>query len=437
VAALPHGLTDADLDALRFDDLPEPYAHLARGVDGRLAHRAGVLAGHAVWDEVPDGPADNWSRRELTYHAAFRADGVPLAVRDHDGGDVDWFSVDGPGGSPPPAPAQAPASRTVLPGRLSYPGAPKPRWWQIEDHHVDIGGFSPDRSHLGSMLLLDVALAHRDDWFWFPVPSPAPPAGGGRPAPSSGVVVTLVSARVRDSFDEVWDLAPPPDPAGEPPPVPLAWSLYRVAGLDVRSLVIWPVAVAPHAGPLLDDVIIGVDEDANLAWAVELRAEGRALLDDAGNAAAAAETAVAGTQSFRYLPSTTLPRHWHPYRRREDGGPSRPWQQGLVADLTGPEPAPRPGPTSPLIGGRPGEGGFGEGHEVDGRAIPSSGARLQRRARLARDVDGRPVLWVERRVVPILAPPASQLRFDVLAAASDAVEDPPTAGGGAPPPRAT
>jgi hypothetical protein len=43
--------------------------------------------------------------------------------------------------------------------------------------------------------------------------------------------------------------------------------------------------------------------------------------------------------------------------------------------------------------------------------------RLQRRARLARQTDGRPALWVERRVVPILAPPASQLRFDVFAEA--------------------
>jgi hypothetical protein len=220
---------------------------------------------------------------------------------------------------------------------------------------------------------------------------------------------------VRDSFDEVWELAPPPDPelprgAGDPAP----WSLFRVAGLSTRSLVIWPVAVAPHAGPLLDDVVLGIDEDANLAWGVELRADGVALLDDAGSAAAAAEAARTGTRTFTYRPSTTLPLHWHPYRRSEDE-PSRPWVQGLVADLTTPANDTRAGPTSRLIGGPSTDRQqIGAGHVVDGRAIPSSGVRLQRRARLARQTDGRPVLWVERRVVPILAPPASQLRFDVF-----------------------
>jgi hypothetical protein len=419
-AALAHGLDDAALRALRFEALPEPYAHLAGELDGRRIHEAGQLPGDPVWDELPGGPPDRWSSRELSYGAPFAAGGVDLALRDHDGGDVDWFSVDGPGGdgggaAPVPDPPADAMSRTVLPSRLSYPGAPNPRWWQIEDGHVDLGGFAPDRSHLGSLLLYDVAIAHSDDWFWFPVPPPASVDGNPAP-PSSGVVATIHAANVRDSFDEVWELTPPPDPElGRPPGAPAPWSLFRVSGLSNRSLVIWPVAVAPHAGPLLDDVVLGIDEDANLAWGVELRAEGVALLDDASSAAAAAEATPTGTRDFTYLPSTTLPKHWHPYRRVDSADASRPWAQGLVADLTTAEPTPREGPASRLIGGPSEPGGAGAGHEVDGRAIPSSGVRLQRRARLARQTDGRPVLWVERRVVPILAPPASQLRFDVFA----------------------
>lgn len=154
------------------------------------------------------------------------------------------------------------------------------------------------------------------------------------------------------------------------------------------------------------------DEDANLAWAVELRGDGPALRDDASTAAAAAEGARTGTRRFTYRPSTTLPLHWHPYRRVPSDVGLRPWSQGLVADLTLPVPVPRDGPTSRLIGGPK-----GSGHEVAARAIPSTGVRLQRRARLARDTARRPVLWVERRAVPLLAPPASQLRFDVFSEA--------------------
>jgi hypothetical protein len=38
--------------------------------------------------------------------------------------------------------------------------------------------------------------------------------------------------------------------------------------------------------------------------------------------------------------------------------------------------------------------------------------RLRRQAKLARDADGRPLLWVERRQLPLLAPPSLDLAFD-------------------------
>ena len=81
---------------------------------------------------------------------------------------VDWFTVDGDGPWPILGRPAARYRREVLPSRSTFPGAPHPRWWQIEDHALDIGGFPPDRSHLGTMLLHDVAVAHTDDWFWFP-----------------------------------------------------------------------------------------------------------------------------------------------------------------------------------------------------------------------------------------------------------------------------
>lgn len=418
-------LLDAEVaGSFRFGELPAPYERLAGEVDGRAVFTAGVLADDAIWSEVPSSLPDRWSSRELTYAARFEAGDTVLQAREHRGGDVDWFTVDGAvagtGSTPDPAP-----SRQVVPGRLDYPGAPHPRWWQVEDRAVDIGGFAPDRSHLATMLLLDVALAHADDWFGFPVPPPPDPDAD----PSSGVLVRLAGVTVRDSFGQVWPLESPPASG------PGAWSLFRTAGLAESDLVIWPVAVAPRTGPLLDDVLIGVDEDANLAWAVELCADGVPLLPDTGTDAAAAETTRTGTRSFRYLPSTTLPARWHPYQRVRTGdatpdggapdggvaaaegagdGRSGTWRQAVLADLTGPVPLPRPGPVSRLVGGPSGDG-IGRGHELAAHAIPSSGVRLQRRAMLARDTNGRPVLWVERSARPVTGPPASHLRFDVLA----------------------
>ena len=165
---------------------------------------------------------------------------------------------------------------------------------------------------------------------------------------------------------------------------------------------------------MLDEILIGVDEDANLAWAVELRADGMQLLRDAETAAAIAETTRTGTREFRYLPSTTLPNGWHPYQRvRLDDpqptggvvtaatnpgagdGRSGGWRQGVLADLTGPYPRPRPGPRVATD-----RRAVGRRHRsrppARVHAIPSNGVLLRRRAMLARDTAGRPVLWVER-----------------------------------------
>ena len=327
------GLSERKLAALRFGTLPEPYEALAGEIDGRAVFTAGVLPGNAIWAEVPSPPADTWSQSGLTHNTIFTAGSQRLEVKDHDGGDLDWFSVDGGGsvGFPVGSPVETPNGRNVLVSRLSYPGAPHPRWWQIEDHAVDIGAFSPDRSHLGTALLLDVGLSHSDDWFWFPVPSPLPdPASGGSP-PSSGVIVTLQRTIVHDSFGDDWELSSPPtEGAGK-------WSLFHTAGLDSSSLVVWPVVVAPQGGALLDDIMIGIDEDANMAWAVELKADGRTLLADDRTDEAVRETTRTGTRNFRYLPSTTLPAHWHPYRRMHESRLFGDWQQGIVASRpTGP-----------------------------------------------------------------------------------------------------
>ena len=154
--------------------------------------------GPAIWKDVPRALPDRWHTEKLGYECDFMvgpaAQRTTLQLRDHDGGDIDWYSVDGSG--PAPAATVAPiAPRFVIPSRLRYPGAPHPRWWEIEDHNVDVGGFPPDRTHIATILLLDVVLAHSDDWFTFVVPSPLP-ADGITP-PSSGVVVTLHDVKVR------------------------------------------------------------------------------------------------------------------------------------------------------------------------------------------------------------------------------------------------
>jgi hypothetical protein len=139
-AAAP--LIDASTRArFRIGPLPEPYQNLSEEIDGRAVFVAGLLAGHAIWAQVPSPPPDRWSSSELDYSASFEAGNTALRALNHNGGDVDWFSVDGdPKALPTTRASPAAPSRQVIPGRLDYPGAPNPRWWTLENQAVDIGG---------------------------------------------------------------------------------------------------------------------------------------------------------------------------------------------------------------------------------------------------------------------------------------------------------
>ena len=170
----------------------------------------------------------------------------------------------------------------------------------------------------------------------------------------------------------------------------------------------WPAATTPLSGPAIDDALLGVDEDANVMWAVELRADGIDLAFSADATAALRETRRTRSRRFTYEPSTTLPEHWHPYRIETRPAPlGRVFVHALVADLSQIPPVPRAGARSELIGA-------GLGHELAASAVPNQGLRLERRFSLARGTDGRPVLWRQRRRLPLLSGPVSHLRFDLL-----------------------
>src|SRR6185437_15985732 len=151
-----------------------------------------------VFADVPGTvPADLWDPAELVYTASFTTGdgaGPTLDVPRHDGGDLDWYSVRSPSTTATDltaVPVTTQLSGDVLPNRMEYPGAPQPRWWQIEDAKVDVGGFPPDRSHLATMLLIDLVVSHADDWFSFPVQATA------------GTVVTIDSVTIRDTFEDL------------------------------------------------------------------------------------------------------------------------------------------------------------------------------------------------------------------------------------------
>ena len=138
--------------------MPEPYGDtLAGEVDGLALWRAGFDRRRPPSARRLLAPAGLLASATLTYETEVPVGGATLRVTGHDGGDVDWFTADAD------APLADPelTTRQVVPQRLHYPGAPAPRWWQIEDAAVDIGGFPPDRSHLATALLIELSATTR------------------------------------------------------------------------------------------------------------------------------------------------------------------------------------------------------------------------------------------------------------------------------------
>jgi hypothetical protein len=391
-AAQEGGVTLPADASLQLAGLPVPYDAID-GPDGRaLWRRRAQLGLQDAWFGTPGPPTaepiDLWNSTELSYSATLPVGTTTLVVERHDGGDLDWFSADATG---PISPGVQPsATIRTTPGRLQYPSAPLPRWWQIEDAKVSIGGQAPDRANLATLVLIDLIVNHSDDWFTFGVPARV------------GEIVTFDAVTVIDSFGDKWPLAPPD-----------SWSLFRTTGLDARSLVLWATARTPLIGPVVDEVVLGIDEDANVMWAVEEVIGGRTVASPPAPPPAKAEGDPAARQAFAYRAMTPIPPHWHPYVVEEVDGRRR-FIQGRAADLSGRVPTLLPAPVSSLLID-PNRGGGRPVHQLEPAAVPADGVRIERRAILARATTGEPVLWTERRRQPLLVPPAFALRFDVLA----------------------
>jgi peptidoglycan hydrolase-like protein with peptidoglycan-binding domain len=386
--------------ALLLRDLPQPYQGLSGKVyDGR------ALARNAAFDLrslVPSLPprSNHWLSDELAYRTSFRCGNTVLRVDRHDGGDVDWWTVDA---ARPLTETAQKVDHSALPNRFKYPGAPHPRFWQIEDRHVDIGGFPPDRSHFATLLLIDLIASHSDDWFTFPLLT------------RTGHVLSLHDVQVIDSFGDRW---PAPGARWEPQP-PDEWAMFRVRGLDppvppgalqaIHTLALWPTAATPLAGPALEDVVLGVDEDANLLWAVEQRMHGMDTVQPPPDGSTTATTVA----RMVYRPTSDVPHHWHPYEiAAVDTDASVPGRrrfvQGRFAHLrTDGISTLRPAPRAELLAAPEGI------HEIEPAAVPTTGLRLKQQFMLARGTDARPVLWLQRQRLPLLGPPSHALRFDV------------------------
>lgn len=100
------------------------------------------------------------------------------------------------------------------------------------------------------------------------------------------------------------------------------------AGLGEHDLLSWFATPQPLEGDALEQVVPGVDGDADLLWVVEERIDGRdapgpdAAVATGGAAVRGVEAGdkIAGTPPLRYWLTAPSPGPWHPYPARPDSG---------------------------------------------------------------------------------------------------------------------
>jgi len=398
-----------------------PYEAFHGQLDGRAAWRVREHLGLKSDEFGADIPPDStpaWDAEELLYQQtpenAFVTDqGQKLIVQRHPGGRMDWYSVDASPAGPAPGDGQP---GEAIPTALQYPGAPHSRWWEIEDAEVDPGGYVPDSAHTATALLTDLIFSHSDDWFLFPVTAKA------------GHVIRLDTLEVKDAFGRVYksrDLDAGGQPVWPGLHAPQDWTLFQVEGLSAEELVLWHVAELPLESAPLERVQFGLDEESNLLWAVERTVDGREVesrklnLPDqalhprfnAGKPSGDARK----EREYAYIPGQGMALRWIPYEIDESAGKRR-LVQRLLVDLSRQKPMPMPGPEADVL--QPGTPG--EPHHIAPLAIPSNGIEVERRWQLARDMNGAPVLWIQRQRRSLLSPPARRLRFDVMEEAAEA-----------------
>ena len=240
------GLSAEQRAANAFSILPEPYGDtLAGEVDGLALWRAGLIdAGDPALAGFSPRP-DFWQSETLTYETEVTAGGATLRVTGHDGGDVDWFTADADAAAAASRPRQAAgrAAAAALPGRsgaaLVADRGRRGRHRRLPARPVAPGDGSADRADLRPR----ERLVHRAG----AVAGTAARRRTLRRAPAWSSPWARRASRTASTTGGTLTIPPgDDDPPAAPDEAPGPWSLFRTAGLDRSSLVVWPTATTPH-----------------------------------------------------------------------------------------------------------------------------------------------------------------------------------------------
>lgn len=197
----------------------------------------GVLRRWLAWYPPPALDAGAaWVPERLEYRFSIAApdptgDGeIVLDAPAYQGGRLDWDDLRAaPAGSNLGAaadPGRARWTHAGLPTRVSYPGMPANRWWELEDAEVSYGHVEAEGGDVARLLTIEFATVYGNDWFLAPCDV------------ELGTVLAVEALVVTDTFSQA-TLIRPAGAAGH------RWRMFEVSGAPLGSWSCQPWPARP------------------------------------------------------------------------------------------------------------------------------------------------------------------------------------------------
>jgi hypothetical protein len=319
------------------------------------------------------------------------------------GGELDWHAFDlADQGIAPAAGAPAEfATQTFVPTNVVFRGMPAARFWSFEDAQTDFGALDAQHVDLAKLLVMEFALIYGGDWFRLPLPLRV------------GTLSSVESLVVTDTFGVKTLIRPTGATAraGEAP-----WSMFSLTGEPPeRDMLLLPPTLGQRIdGPDLEDVLFVRDEMAAMGWGIEKTVQDaigkpingyEAYLERlAAQPPPLARVHVPGGPPIEYILGTTVPDNWLPLVPVQTGARSFVFRRGVMGGMPGYLPA--TARSTVLEPGHP--------YYVADEAVPRAGARVTRRIRRARWIDGSTVVWDGYRASIGRGEGSSGLEFDTI-----------------------
>jgi hypothetical protein len=383
------------------------------------------LAWYDAMYSEPAGTADEaWNAPRLEYALSVGArlsaaaqDEMTFSATEIDG-PIDWSSFDVTTEASLTTTADQSFSSIVeatIPSPVTFPGAPAPRFWEMEDARIAYGLVPVGPTDLAHLMMIEYASTYGNDWFVVPLTLPV------------GSVTRVDSLVVTDTFG-VRNLVRPIGDPNLPAPFFSMWQMAQKASSSsfstaaprpvVNRFLLPPTLTRTIDSPALEEVLFMRDEMANLAWAIERTVESPieqpAQRYEAADAAPPSDDVLAGGLP-RYLLSTRVRPNWIPLLPVQVPNPLQPpntpgqilsrLKRGAVLQPDG----------SRKVHTALGEVllSIGNGLFYD-EEVPREGARVTRQRRLARWTDGSTWLWTSFKNEVGQGEGSSQLKFDQI-----------------------